>query len=214
MRVIICFLWIYILRSTQFGCINCRFVFFVLGSVVIISHIKGDVNLSMTQFLNCSRECFPKQAELRQVLKSNNVKWAKHQMDGYWHISTDTGIVETVRVHGKGSTWNVVIVWITHAPLPLCCNKNLAHKMHRSIVSMILGNTKTMSTYLGGSAPTPIHAYMQLQYVNSLLTFFTSSHRDNSWMEDNWCCRQTQWNSTFKCNILLAHLMQLIYLYL
>ena len=209
MRVIICFLWL-----NFGGCINFRFVLFVLGSVVIISHIKGDVNLSMTQFLNCSRECFPKQAELQNFLMSNNVKWAKHQMDGYWHISTDTGIVETVRVHGKGSTWNVVIVWITHAPLPLCCNKNLAHKMHRSIVSMILGNTKTMSTYLGGSAPTPIYAYMQLQYVNSLLTFFTSSHRDNSWMEDNWCCRQTQWNSTNKCNILLAHLMQLIYLYL
>ena len=204
MRVIICFLWL-----NFGGCINFRFVLFVLGSVVIISHIKGDVNLSMTQFLNCSRECFPKQAELQKVLKSNNVKWAKHQMDGYWHISTDTGIVETVRVHGKGSTWNVVIVWITHAPLPLCCNKNLAHKMHRSIVSMILGNTKTMSTYLG-SAPTQI----VVQYVNSLLTFFTSSHRDNSWMEDNWCCRQTQWNSTNKCNILLAHLMQLIYLYL
>ena len=204
MRVIICFLWL-----NFGGCINFRFVLFVLGSVVIISHIKGDVNLSMTQFLNCSRECFPKQAELQNFLMSNNVKWAKHQMDGYWHISTDTGIVETVRVHGKGSTWNVVIVWITHAPLPLCCNKNLAHKMHRSIVSMILGNTKTMSTYLG-SAPTQI----VVQYVNSLLTFFTSSHRDNSWMEDNWCCRQTQWNSTFKCNILLAHLMQLIYLYL
>ena len=213
MRVIICFLWL-----NFGGCINFRFVLFVLGSVVIISHIKGDVNLSMTQFLNCSRECFPKQAELQNFLMSNNVKWAKHQMDGYWHISTDTGIVETVRVHGKGSTWNVVIVWITHAPLPLCCNKNLAHKMHRSIVSMILGNTKKQCQpiWVGQLRHLYMHiyAYMQLQYVNSLLTFFTSSHRDNSWMEDNWCCRQTQWNSTFKCNILLAHLMQLIYLYL